>query len=174
MGLFDPLALVFIPGAAAMVAGMASPFVLLGHFFWRRRAKSRNRRAACGRCGASLVDAPSGSYLYFGIFICSDCADTLRRRLKVALPTLGGAVVVAGVISATGFLFGGPTAGGPGLDWWLNWRWFPLVLPSAGLGGASWLVIAHAKRRNRLEQGSATLELPPDEDVGALLEDGGR
>lgn len=172
MAHFDPLALVFGLGASAMIAGMAAPIVFVRSLIWRRRAKSRNRQAACGQCGVSLVEASEGPFLYSGIFVCGACAETLRRRLTIALPALVGVVLVAGVLSAVGFLLGGPLAGGPSLQWWLDGRWIALTLPSVGLGGAGWLILRHSKRRNQLVQRTAPVELSPDQDLAGLIEGG--
>ena len=154
----DPLFLVFVPGAAAMIAAMAAPVAFGARALYRWRGKRRNRQSCCSRCGRQWGedDKDLDLFLVEGLYICPRCATTLRRRLWVLLPSAAVLGVVALIGSTAGALFGGP-----GLEWWLSWRLLPLLLPAVGLVGGLLGGVALMKRANRKIGGSADpSELP--------------
>ena len=150
----DPLAVIFIPGgltAGALLFG--APVATIGYLAWRWRAQRRVERGSCGRCGESFA-GDAARFLVTGVHICAPCADTLRRRLRVALPIVMISATVLAITSGTA-LFVSRLRGGPQVDWWLDGRWIPLSLPSVGVGLLTWAAIALSKRMNRLRTFSA-------------------
>lgn len=155
--MIDPLSVIFVPGGtAAALLLFVGPLVALRQYLWRRDARRRNAALQCARCGASLVI--DDLYLFNGAHVCGGCATTLRRRLGVAVPL---ALLVAGGFAVSSFsaLFVSLTGGGPGLSWWLDGRWIPLLLPSAGLAAATVALLKLGQRANRLRNAAAWVEL---------------
>jgi hypothetical protein len=156
----DPLAVIFIPGALAAGALLfGAPLAAIGYLAWRWQARRRVGRGSCGRCGESLA-GDAARFLVTGVLICEPCADTLRRRLRIALPMVTIAATVFAITSSTAFVVS-RLRGGPRLEWWLDGRWIPLSLPSVGIGLLTWGAIAVSKRMNRLRASSAAEQVDP-------------
>lgn len=153
----DPLSLIFVPGGtAAAIVLFGTPLVLLLLKRWRHVARRRNRSFRCARCEAPL--AIDDLYLLGGAHVCGDCATTWRRRLRVAVPA---ALVVAAGLAVSSFsaLVASTARGGPGLAWWLDSRWIPLLLPSVGLAAATLLAMRLGIRANARRRAAAWAEL---------------
>ena len=156
----DPLAAIFIPGgltAGALLFG--APLASIAYLAWRWRARRRVGRGSCGRCG-ELFAGDAARFLVTGVLICETCADTLRRRLRIALPVVTIAATMFAITSAAAFVVS-RLRGGPPLEWWLDGRWIPLSLPSVGIGLLTWGAVAVSKRMNRLRASSAQVDPPP-------------
>jgi hypothetical protein len=168
----DPLAVIFIPGgltAAALVFG--APVAAMGYLAWRWRARRRVGRGACGRCGESFA-ADGERFLATGVVICEPCAHTLRGRLRITLPLVALGATVFAVTSGSAFVLS-LLRGGPHLEWWLDGRWIPLLLPSAGIGLLTWGMVAAGKRANRVATAAAFTRLGSRPDAKqASLPDG--
>ena len=153
----DPFSVIFLPGgtAAALVL-FVGPLILLRQFLWRREARRRNARLRCARCEAPL--AIDDLFLFHGAHVCGQCATTLRRRFRIAIPValVAAATFAVSSFSAFGYLLG---SGRTGLDWWLDGRWIPLLLPSAGLAAATLLFLKLGRRANRLRDAGPWGEL---------------
>lgn len=140
----DPLAFVFAPGAAVIIAVLLFPIGLTIHNRQLRRGQQLNGTQKCGRC-ANRFDEAAGSMAYVieGVFVCGPCAHGQRRRLFVLLPLLLVLVAIAGVSSVAGVILGGME-----LDWWLNSRLIPLFASVVGFGLLSWGAIRSMKSAN--------------------------
>jgi len=157
--MIDPLAVIFLPGGAvAALALFVGPLVVLRHHLWRRKARQLNARRCCARCGDELeIDE---LYLYFGTYVCAQCAPALRRRLTIVIPMTLLAATVFGVSSAAAF-FASMRSGGPELAWWLDGRWIPLLLPSVGVATLTGTIVTLGKRANRLRNAAVWREVDP-------------
>lgn len=155
--MIDPLSVIFVPGgtAAALVL-FAGPLVVLLQRRWRREARRRNARFHCARCQAPL--AIDDLFLFNGAHVCGRCADTWRRRLRFLVPTVLTVAVGFG-ISSLSALVASTVSGGPGLGWWLDGRWIPLLLPSVGLAGALFAAMRLGIRANHRRREAAWVEL---------------
>ena len=152
--MIHPLEVIFWSGAAAIALTLVSPLFMLRHAVWRRRAEQLNAHSRCGRCGQQLpIDS---LYLYAGKYVCPSCAVSLRRMLSFILPAATGTAVLLAVSSGSALLISRLT-GGPGLDWWLDWRWIPLMLPSVGTAVATAFAVSARRRANLLKN-----NVPPD------------
>ena len=159
--MMDPLSVVFVPGgiAAALVL-FVGPLLALRQRQWRRQARARNAHFRCARCDAGLtIDA---LHLFQGAHICHDCATTLRSRFLIAVPTVLSIALGFGVSSLTAMVVS-LTSGGPEFSWWLDGRWIPLLLPSVGLGAATFAFLRLSQRANRLRSTAPWVELEPGE-----------
>jgi hypothetical protein len=105
------------------------------------------------------------------VTICERCAHTLRRRLGVAFPVIAGGVILFALTSGTAFVTS-LARGGPGLGWWLDGRWIPLLLPSIGVAGITVAAVAMSKRANRLAAGRSPQPLPSEWPVRSLSHGG--
>ncbi len=153
----DPLAVIFIPGgtAAALVL-FVGPLLVLRQWQWRREARRRNAQLRCARCGSLL--AIDDLFTFHGAHVCGGCATTLRRRFRIAIPAALAVAAGFGITSFTALL-ASLTSGGPGLSWWLDGRWIPLLLPSAGLAAATIAFLRLSRRANRRRDAAAWSEL---------------
>ena len=117
----DPLTVIFVPGgltAAALLFG--APVAAIAHLIWRRRARRRLARHACGHCG-QVSQPDADQFLVTGIRICESCAHAFQRRLRFALPVITITAALFAVTSASAFVVS-LLRGGPELAWWLDGR----------------------------------------------------
>jgi hypothetical protein len=150
----DPLAVVFIPGgltAAALLLGV--PIAAASHLIWRRRARRRVARHACGHCGQEFR-VEGDQFLVTGIRICEPCALAFRRRLGILLPLISIATAFFAITSTTAFVIS-VRHSGPELAWWLHGRWIPLLLPSVGIATVTAIAVMAAKLANRMTRTSS-------------------
>lgn len=155
--MIDPLSVIFVPGgtAAALVL-FVGPLLILRQTLWRREARRRNAHLRCARCEAPL--AIDELFLFHGAHVCDRCATTLRRRFQVAVPAVLAIAAGFGISSFTA-LVASVASGGPGLAWWLDGRWIPLLLPSAGLAIATIAFLRLGKRANQQKEAAPWVEL---------------
>ncbi len=155
--MIDPLSVIFVPGgtAAALVL-FVGPLLLLRQRLWIREARRRNAQLHCARCDSLLVI--DDLFTFQGAHVCGRCATTLRRRFRIAIPAALAVAAGFGITSVTA-LVASVTAGGPGLSWWLDGRWIPLLLPSAGLAAATIAFLRLGRRANRLREAAPWAEL---------------
>ena len=143
----------------AMVVGGASAVVGAFGVFDAVRARGRNRRGCCARCGRPWSDAypEVERSLVSGRETCAWCVAVLRERLPRYLRRLGVAALfaVAWIVWELGIANPMPVA----LTHWALWLSAPLTLTALAGGG-----LAVAKRQNRaaLARGAGQLDaLPP-------------
>ena len=140
----DPLALVFTPGAAVIVAALLMPIGLALHRRQLQRGHRANVEQRCGWCATHFDDdVDSSPYVIEGVYVCGPCASRQRKKLFVFLPLLLLLVVTAGVSSVTGVILGGMEVG-----WYMNSRLIPLFASVAGLGLLTWGAIKSMKSAN--------------------------
>ena len=154
----DPLSVIFVPGGAVAALVLLSPVGIVLERLWRARGRRRNATHTCARCAVRFA-LSDDRFWFAGLLVCSSCATTLRRRLRIALPALAAVASTFALTSGTALAVS-LARNGPSLGWWLDGRWIPLLLPSVGLGLAAASVIALGKRANRLAAGSWSTSLP--------------
>ncbi len=80
----------FLPLAAMAFAVGVAPLSWAMARFARWRARRRNDRGSCGRCGRPLEQlGPDLPYHINGLLICSGCAEKYRRELLMEFGFLG-------------------------------------------------------------------------------------
>jgi hypothetical protein len=152
----DPHTVIFLPGGTIFgVILFSGPLAALAFSWWRRRARARIAKACCGNCGQRF-DFAQQQYLVAGIEICEPCASTMKRALRVVLPTIAVSAVVFAITSGTAFAIA-ITSRLSSLDWWLDGRWIPLLTPSVGVASLTWLLIKLGKRANRAAEATPQL-----------------
>ncbi len=144
-----------------MVGLLASPLVVLRQIVWKRQALKLNSERRCGRCKRLLGIDPL--YLYGGVYVCPDCATRHRTRLQRLLPATFTLAGILALTSATAFVVSS-LDGRPWLAWWLDGRWFPLILPSVGLALATAIAITIGRRANQLRGAKDARELKAELD----------
>jgi len=164
----DPLSVIFIPGGYAAALVLLSPLSVLAHRWWQRRGRARNADRGCGRC-ATTFTLTDELYWFSGLLVCAPCAAALRRRLTIGLKAVA-ALTGLFALTSGGALALSVAQGGPGLGWWLDGRWIPLLLPSVGLGLATATVVARGKRANRLAAAVSRTQLAPGRDPHAMTQ----
>src|SRR3954471_21279557 len=131
--MFDPLLLVFWPGAIAVGAFVALPVVAGIQAVGRRFARRRNSAWHCGRCNAPLAhdDLRGDVFVANGLHVCSACADVYKRRYRFALIAVPVVATLAAITTTIGIAMSGVSA-----SWWMNSRLIPVLLPSVGFASA--------------------------------------